>query len=72
MQRIIVPLFLVLIGSTWIGAEEQPEATLYKQPFLRLLRRPCRPSAGKWLQGYGGAARQHVAHQEKISRPAGI
>jgi hypothetical protein len=33
MQRIIVILCLILIGSTWVGAEEQPEATLYKQPF---------------------------------------
>jgi hypothetical protein len=33
MQRIIITLFLVLISSTWAGAGEQPEATLYKQPF---------------------------------------
>ena len=33
MQRIIVTLLLFLLGSTWVGAGEQPEATLYKQPF---------------------------------------
>jgi hypothetical protein len=33
MKRIIVSLFLVIISSTWLGAAEQLEATLYKQPF---------------------------------------
>jgi hypothetical protein len=33
MQRILMTLLVVLIGSPLVGAAEQPEATLYKQPF---------------------------------------
>jgi hypothetical protein len=33
MQRFVVTLLLFLLGSTWVGAEEHLEATMYKQPF---------------------------------------
>ena len=33
MQRFVVTLLLFLLGSTWVGAEEYLEATMYKQPF---------------------------------------
>jgi hypothetical protein len=32
MQRILMTLLVVLIGSPLVSAAEQPEATLYKQP----------------------------------------
>jgi hypothetical protein len=33
MQLLAITLFLLLLGPTWVGAEEQLEAMLYKQPF---------------------------------------
>jgi hypothetical protein len=72
MQRIIVALFLVLICSTWVGAEEQPEATLYKQPFCG-----CCDGHADHLRENGykvtvGQPDNMSFIKEKISRPAGI